>query len=290
MVNKSFFFHVKWWLLILSGVLFCHTSLGFAESYRFGVVNRHSVIVTAAMWNLVLAWVQRQTGIELTLHMGITSKDTVNHLKNGKYDFFYGYPMLHPDVREKSGYRTILMTQAPDEVGAIVAASSSGIQTLSDLKNVPVDAMTERNFIAGFLPRVALQSQGVLPKFHIVSNLESLKLGIKSGLWSAALVNLSLFRDELMLEEGKYRVLWQSPPVPSLPIGVQNSVPVGVAQRIQQALAGMHQDAEGREILNSVRERFGHTLAGWSVADDEDYRFAIDLYRVTMPVSSSENP
>jgi ABC-type phosphate/phosphonate transport system substrate-binding protein len=98
------------------------------------------------------------------------------------------------------------------------------------------------------------------------------------GRVKAAAVNVRSFEKVMLNQAGSYRILWRSASLPPLPIGVQNSVPKGVAERVQTALLTMAEDPEGKAILAAINQRMGLTMAGWVVSNDETYQVAIDSY------------
>jgi ABC-type phosphate/phosphonate transport system substrate-binding protein len=77
----------------------------------------------------------------------------------------------------------------------------------------------------------------------------------------------------------QYRVLWRSGDVLNYPLLVQNSVPLGVAERVQQAFVDMANDETGRAILAQVNQRSGIKWLGWDKASEADYASAIAAYR-----------
>jgi phosphonate transport system substrate-binding protein len=269
---------VQFYFLIL-GVFLCWQNFAYAtQVYRFGVANKDTVMSTAAQWNPILLWLEKQTGIKLELHMGVSLEDTQLRLMHGEYDFFVGYPFLQPGVREKQGFRVILQAKGGSNEGAIVVQSRSEYHVLSDLKSQVIYMPHEGAFIAHTVPMAELIKQNIPVKIHTVGNQEALVTEFRLGRVKAAAVNVRSFEKVMLNQAGSYRILWRSASLPPLPIGVQNSVPKGVAERVQTALLTMAEDPEGKAILAAINQRMGLTMAGWVVSNDETYQVAIDSY------------
>ncbi len=280
MVNNTLFSKKLSFYFALIGlfVLYQHTALA-GQTYRFGVTNVETVMTTAAQWNPILAWLEQRTGIRLTLQMGMNAEDTQARLMRGEYDFFLGYPLLQDAVREPLGFRVLLKSKNVSNRSAIVVQAKSRYRSLSDLKEAKLWVTHESAFIAHTLPMAALSGAAVKVRLQSVSNQESLVMAFKMGQIPAAALNLGMFERAMAGHSEDYRILWSSADLPSLPIGVQNSVPLGVAERVQAALIEMVNDEAGQKILQSLNRRMGAKLSGWQVATDAEYQFAIAGYR-----------
>lgn len=279
MRNDSHLLKKMHFYFLLLGALLCWQNFAYAtQVYRFGVTNKDTVMSTAAQWNPILLWLEKQTGIKLELHMGMSLEDTQIRLMHGEYDFFFGYPFLQSDVRDKLGFRVILQTKGGFNESAIVVQSKSEYHVLSDLKNQVLYMPYEGAFIAHTIPMAELVKQKIPVKVHAIGNQEALVTEFRLGRIKAAAVNVRSFEKVMLNQAGTYRILWRSASLPPMPIGVQNSVPKGVAERVQAALLTMAEDPEGKAILEAINQRMGLTMSGWVVSNDEAYQLAIDSY------------
>lgn len=279
MCNDSHFFKKRRVSFVLLGMVLLWQNLAVAgQVYRFGATNRDTVMSTAAQWNPILAWIEQKTGITLELHMGMSLEDTQSRLMRGEYDFFFGYPFLQPDSRDKLGFRVLLQSKGAMSESAIVVQSKSTYRVLADLKDQMVAMPYESAFIAHTVPMAELVKQHIPVRLHVVGNQEALITEFRLGRAQAAAVNVRSFEKSMLNQESNYRVLWRSDALPPLPIGVQNSVPLGVAERVQAAFVAMADDPEGKAILQSINQRMGLKLMGWDSATDEAYQLAIESY------------
>lgn len=280
MRNNTYFLKKKSLYFVLLGMFLLWQNTAHAvQSYRFGVTNVETVMTTAAQWNPVLAWIEKRTGIALTLQMGMRAEETQARLMRGEYDFFLGYPFLQDGPRQQLGFHVLLKAKDVINSSAIVVQDRTSIRTLADLNGQELWIPHENAFIAHTVPMAMLLEKGVRVRLQSVANQESLVTAFKLGKVQAAALNMGMFKRAMANKEDAYRVLWHSPPLPSLPIGVQQSVPLGVAERVQAAFVDMVNDAEGKQILESLNRRMGLKLSGWELATDAEYQFAIDSYQ-----------
>lgn len=279
MRNHTHFFKKPHVFFALFATLMIWQSAAFsAVSYRFGVTNIETIMTTAAYWNPILAWIEKQTGVSLVLQMGITAEETQARLMRGEYDFFYGYPLLQPQVRDKLNFHVLLKNKSVINTSAIVVQSNSSYFALKDLNNKRLWMPYPSAFIAHSLPMATLLAQGIHVQPQLVANQESVISAFKLGQIQAVSVNMRIFEKLMKDHVQSYRVLWRSPPLLSLPIGAQESVPLGVVERVQAAFVAMIDDPEGKLILQTINQRMGLKLAGWEIASDKEYQFAIDSY------------
>lgn len=278
MQNRSLFYQYFGLFFLVCLVMVALYPVGAgAQVYRFGVINKQSVMTTIAFWNPILAWLEKETGLELELSMGVSSAQTQQRLREGKYDFFVGYPLLEPDVRKQLGYRVLLKERGVEEQSAIVVRAASPYNKLADLNGVDVLSAPTQNFIAGFLPLFYLTTRDVYPVPQVVPNQESLVLKFLASEKAAALVNFGVFRKHVP-DGDDYRLLWASPMIPSLPVGVKQAVPVEDAEKVRLALMHMSKSTSGKAVLDKLRQGLGVNVQGWALASDEDYVFAISMY------------
>ena len=64
--------------------LFSNSSLA-GEAYRFGVLNQAPAAETAALWNPILAYLEKKTGHSFRFAMGPTVQDTDAATGRGEY-------------------------------------------------------------------------------------------------------------------------------------------------------------------------------------------------------------
>lgn len=273
-MKKTVQFITSLWLMSLALVGFAHERV-----YTVGVANFQANLSMAAQLNPILQWVGQRAGVELVMKSGYNFEDMQRHLARGEYDFYIGFPSLQPDIRQGLGYR-VLAALAGTAKGAIVVQTNSPYHQLGDLAGHEVVMGSQGIFIANVLPTSELMEHGISVVPRSIGNQESLAIEFKLGKFQAVAVNLAAFKRHIGSTNYPYRVLWESPPILNYPLSVRSSsVPIEVAQRVQQAFVDMSDDAEGKVILARSNQRPGIQWLGWTVASDADYQFAIQSYQ-----------
>ncbi len=281
MHKNTYFSKKSYFYFVLLGVILLWQNVVFAaQTYRFGVANAQTVMTSAAQWNPILAWIEKHTGISLTLQMGVVAENTQAKLIQGEYDFFFGYPFLQNEPRDKLDFRVLLKGRSIVNQSAIIVQANSPYFSLNDLTGETVWMSHVNAFIAHTMPVAMLRAKKIEVLPHLVANQEALVTAFKLGQVRAAAVNMKLFEKAMINQQASYRVLWRSSSLPSLPIGVQKSVPLGVVERVRDAFIAMADDPEGHHILHNINQRMGLGLTGWDAANDAEYQFAVDSYQL----------
>ncbi len=246
--------------------------------YYVGVANFQASLGMAAQLNPILEWVGDRAGVVLDMKTGLNFDETQRHLMRGQYDFFIGYPAFQPELRDRLGYRVLAKLKGSTSA-AIVVQADSPYKRLSDIQGQELVMARRGVFISNVVPAAMLAKQNiqVVPKY--MSNQTSLAAEFKLKRINAAAVNWLVFSTLMQDRSDQYRVLWRSSDVLNYPLLVQNSVPLGVAERVQQAFVDMANDETGRAILARVNQRSGIKWLGWDKASEADYALAIESYR-----------
>lgn len=255
-------------------------SFVFAQTPRYsvGVANFQASLSMAAQLNPILEWVGNRAGVVLDMKTGLNFDETQRHLMRGQYDFFIGYSAFQPELRDRLGYRVLAKLKGSASA-AIVVQADSPYKQLLDIQGQELVMARRGVFISNLLPAAMLAKQNiqVVPKY--MSNQTALATEFKIKRINAAAVSWSVFSALMRDRPEQYRVLWRSGDVLNYPLLVQNSVPLGVAERVQQAFVDMANDETGRAILAQVNQRSGIKWLGWDKASEADYASAIAAYR-----------
>jgi phosphonate transport system substrate-binding protein len=91
----------------------------------------------------------------------------------------------------------------------------------------------------------------------------------------------SQMTDEYAIREGrKFRVLWSSPAFNDLALMASPRVPRAQMQAVAKAFLSMHQDAQGKKILEEAAKTVNAKQpVVFVAANDEDYASYRDFYR-----------
>lgn len=221
----------------------------FAEQVlQFGVLNQRSVLLTAQLWNPILAYVTEKTGVPLALAMGRTVDDSTAKTVRGDFDFVYTNHLFTPE-RDKLGYRVIARFDNAGISGLVVTAANSAYKTLSDLNNQTIAFPSVSSFAAYTLTKNALDQAAVHIQPQFVGNQEAALSNVQYGKAVAAGVNNVVLATYSQREKEQFRILYQSPVYFDIPVMANPRVPAATVNKVQAALANMAQDARGKQIL-----------------------------------------
>jgi len=248
-------------------------------AYTFGVLPQRSAVRTAQYWNPILDYAGRRAGVALHLALARSGAESSAAAARGEYDFVYSNHIFQPRVAA-AGYRVILRTRDDAITGQIVVLASSPLRRLADLAGHEVGFPSPSAFVGYALPFDHLQREriDVTPVFG--GNQEGIMAQLKAGRVAAVGVNGVVMKAYAAREGVRYRVLWESSPYFNLPVAAHPRVPEAVVDAVRVALAGMHEDPEGRRILESVAGIIGQKPPyGFRLAAPEDYRNYVAFYR-----------
>lgn len=241
-----------------------------AEALKFGVANQRPILLTAQIWNPILAYVSKKSGIHLTLLMGRTATETTKLATDGKLDFIYTN-QLFTSERNKIGFRAIARLNTPLIRGQIVVDENSPIHQLRDLDGKKMAAPTSESLISYALQMHALSNAEVKVETVITGSQEGGIAQLAAGRVAAAAVHSQVIYAYSQREGFRYRVIYTSPPYYDLPIMVHPRVPRSSVEKVRSALLSMANDPEGRKILDEANNliKADAVLAFVSARDSE---------------------
>ena len=242
-----------------------------AQSWTFGVNPQRSATLTAEYWNPLLDYLQRRTGIALSLTFARTGEQTLQAIEQGEYDFVYSNQVFLPTARPV-GYRVVLRPRSEPIHAQIVTLTSSPLTRLDQLRGRRVGFASTASFVAYRVTQAHLDAQGIAVEPVFGGTQEGTMVQLQVGRVSAIAVNDRIMREFAAREHLAYRPLWTSAAYPDQPIAAHPRVPAAIRQAVQRAFAQMHLDPEGATILRRAAAVIGQRGAlGFDVANDDDY-------------------
>ena len=240
-----------------------------AQPLDFSVVNQRSVTQTAEIWNPILAYVSKKSGVTLRLRMGRTAPETTEMTVRENMAFAYTNHLFAPE-RARLGYRAILRLDGPPIRGTIIARSDGIVHSEKDLDGLPVAFPSHEAFFGYLLPKAHFDRMGIHVRESFAGNQEGAISQIKFGKAGAAGINQKVLQGYVRRTHFSYRTIWTSEPYPDTPIMVHPAVPKQVVEAVRAAFLGMTSDAEGRKALQAAALA---TKEPWSfvTAEDRDY-------------------
>ena len=249
------------------------------KPYNFSPVNQHSLELTAMYWNPILKYVSDKSGVPLNLHLGRTSAETTAKVLSGEADFSFTNHLFSPD-RIKLGWTVFGRRQAPSVHGQIIVLADSPITSLAGLAGKDVAFPGPEALVAYKTTYGQLLEQKITAKPVFAGNLDAAFSQMVAGRVFAMGSN-SQMTDEYAIREGrKFRVLWSSPAFNDLALMASPRVPRAQMQAVAKAFLGMHQDAQGKKILEEAAKTVNAKQPlVFVAANDEDYASYRDFYR-----------
>ena len=249
------------------------------KPYNFSPVNQHSLELTAMYWNPILKYVSDKSGVPLNLHLGRTSAETTAKVLSGEADFSFTNHLFSPD-RIKLGWTVFGRRQAPSVHGQIIVLADSPITSLAGLAGKDVAFPGPEAPVAYKTTYGQLLEQKITAKPVFAGNLDAAFSQMVAGRVFAMGSN-SQMTDEYAIREGrKFRVLWSSPAFNDLALMASPRVPRAQMQAVAKAFLGMHQDAQGKKILEEAAKTVNAKQpVVFVAANDEDYASYRDFYR-----------
>ena len=253
-----------------------------AADYSFGVLSQRSAVLTAQYWNPIIDYVNRKTGLALTLKLARTAPDSNVATERGEYDFVYSNTIFQPKMAQ-ANYQVILRPLAEAIAGQIVTLEDSPIKSLPDLVGKEVGFPSLAAFVGYAVPMDQLLRENIQVTPVFGGNQEGIMGQLKAGRVIAAGVNSQVMRAFAAREDLRYRVLWESGPYLNLPIAAHPRVPKDVVEAVKAALDGMNNDEEGAKILAASAEIIKQKPPfGFRASSAADYQSYIDFYKNTL--------
>ncbi len=267
-----------WWRVWIIGVCLLSNRVQAAE-YSFGVLAQRNAVLSAEYWNPILDYVSRKAGVQLALKTARTTPESNLATERGEYDFVLSNTIFRPTMAA-ANYQVILAPLGEGISGQLVTLENSTIQRLGQLQGLQVGFPSPEAFVGYLVPMAYLQQQGLHVDPVFGGNQEGIMGQLKAGKVLAAGVNSQVMRSYAERERLYYRVLWESPLYPNLPIAVHPRVDASVRAAVQQAFAEMAADGEGQRILAHSADVLKQSPPyGFRVANQTDYQVYSEFYR-----------
>jgi phosphonate transport system substrate-binding protein len=249
------------------------------KPYNFSPVNQHSLELTAMYWNPILKHVSDKSGVPLNLRLGRTSAETTAKVLSGEADFSFTNHLFSPD-RIKMGWTVFGRRQAPSVHGQIIVLADSPITSLAGLAGKDVAFPGPEALVAYKTTFGQLLEQKIAATPVFAGNLDAAFSQMVAGRVFAMGSNSQMTEEYAAREGRKFRVLWSSPAFNDLALMASPRVPRAQMQAVAKAFLGMHQDAQGKKILEEAAKTVNSKQpVVFVAANDEDYASYRDFYR-----------
>jgi len=219
--------------------------------FSFGVTPQHSAAEQVRLWVPICQYLSKQTGYQIQFK---TSKDLPAYWKEadaGAFDLIYINPYYFAKAQKAAGYHALAKDGGTPLIGIIVARRD-GPPNVGALRGAKVATHSISAFMTQYVRFGYLRDQDVQIEPVGVGSLESVYLTLDKGLYPAG---ISIQRAFGLLDpamQARFKILWQSEPLPPFAYGVHPRVSPTVVTAIQTALHDMKKNPEGRALLAAV--------------------------------------
>ena len=211
------------------------------------------------------------TALEGKVVVTSTLPDLAKLLDQGTVDFYMESPYPTYVVNNVHGAGTLLLRRwksgMADYRSLIFTHRNSGIQRLDDLRGKLIAFEDPESSSGYFLPKLFLQRNGLrlAEKPGLDANVGAAEVGFVFARSQKTLVDWVLSKntaagafsndDHAALDEktrNDILVLAQTELLPRHLLSVRKDMPLGLVGRLEKTLLAMHEDAEGRKILQNT--------------------------------------
>lgn len=258
-------------LLILAGVL--HVAAGYAApetpatpvNLAFGVVPQQSASTLAQLWTPILQYLSQRTGYSLQFRTAPDIPEFERRLAAGEYDLAYMNPYHYTVFHRAPGYQAFAKEKDRRIQGILVVRKDSPCQRPEDLAGQTIVFPAPAAFAASVLPRASLTRQGISFTAKYVASHDSVYLAVAKGFYPAGGGIQRTFDTIAPETRDQLRILWTTDAYTPHAIAAHPRVPAAVVKGVQQAMAAMDQDPQGRALLEAV------SFKGIAPAEDAEW-------------------
>jgi phosphonate transport system substrate-binding protein len=244
-------------LVVLACVL--HIGAGYAAtgaspapaSLTFGVVPQQSASTLAQLWTPILQYLSKQTGYSLPFKTAPDIPEFERRLAAGEYDLAYMNPYHYTVFHRSPGYQAFAKEKDRRIQGILVVRKDSPYQRPEDLAGQTLVFPAPAAFAASVLPRVSLTRQGIAFTAKYVASHDSVYLAVAKGLYPAGGGIKRTFDTIAPETRDQLRILWTTDAYTPHAIAAHPRVPAAVVRKVQEAMTAMHQDPQGRALLEA---------------------------------------
>ena len=160
----------------------------------------------------------------------------------------------------KAGYTVIATAGDPEDFkGIFIVRKDSNIKRPSDLKGKAVSYPSPTALAACIMPQYFLHTHGINVNSDIdnryVGSQESSIINVYAKKTAAGATwppPWRAFQKAYPEEAAELRVVWETPPLINNSVMIRNDIPVALREQVLKLLAGLHESAEGKAILEGM--------------------------------------
>lgn len=257
---------------LLSVVLMAGAAMAEGRNERefaFGVVPQFEQRKLFAIWNPVIAALEKETGLSFRLVTTLKINDFEKEYIEGKFDFVYMNPYFIVRGVKPGTYLPIVRDNKPHK-GVLVVLKNGPIKKVADLAGKTVAFPSPNAIGATLMTRTEIDRQfgvKVVPLF--VKTHSSVYLHVATGLTAAGGGVLKTLQEQDESIRDMLTVLYTTQTMPNLPVAAHRRVPPEVRAMVQKAFLALGATDDGRALLAKIpmQEIVATTLDEYLIID-----------------------
>jgi phosphonate transport system substrate-binding protein len=218
----------------------------------FGFVPQQSASTLANQWTPILAYLGRETGIELAFRTAPDIPEFERRVAAGKYDLAYVNPYHYAVFSRDPGYRGFARERGKQLRGILVVRRESPITDVAQLDGATLAFPAPAAFAASLLVQANLSALGIAFEPRYVSSHDSVYRSVALGLYPAGGGIERTFASVDPEVSRALRILWRSAGFTPHAFAAHPRVDPAVVQSLTAAMERMTDSEEGNALLKAV--------------------------------------
>jgi phosphonate transport system substrate-binding protein len=213
----------------------------------------------------ILRYLTDKTALNLRFKTAPNIPAFEQRLARGEYDFAYMNPYHYTVFHASPGYVAFAREADKRLQGILVVRKDSPVARLEELAGATLAFPAPAAFAASVLPRAYLNSQGIEFTAKYVASHDSVYRSVAKGLYPAGGGVMRTLSNMDPAISKQLRILWTTQGYTPHAFAAHPELPIGIVDRLQQAMLDMHQDPAGRQLLENIK------ISGFSFAHDREW-------------------
>lgn len=249
------------------------------ETIRFGVVPQFDARRIQAIWQPVLAALEKHSSLRFELVGSPSIPEFEKQFQAGDFDFAYMNPYHSLMAYKSHGYEPLVRDVHRTLFGIVVVREDSRLQSVQDLDGESVAFPAPNALGAALLPRAEF---GEIYKINIqpryVRSHTSVYLNVVTGQAAAGGGVYKTLQKQPESVRNALKIIYKTPQVAPHPVVVHPRVDKSIQEKVREAFMKLGSTPEGRKLVAEI------PIKEIGVATREDYeplnQMGLDKYYV----------